>query len=335
MAEPGAARRDPGAGPERDGFPDRPRAPLPIAISQCLLGRAVRYDRSDAGFAFPHAALQGVFDFRGICPEVGIGLGTPRDPIRLVGDAADPRVLGVSDPSLDVTERLRDYATEQAATLDAVAGYVFMRGSPSCGVFDVKVHPVVEGAVADSFTRSGRGAFAAAVIGARPNLPVEENGRLHDPVLRENFVVRAFVYAHWRALERAGLTRGRLVEFHSRHKYLLMAHSVPHYRRAGRLLAEQGALEQRAGAYAELLMAGLSRPPGRRGHVNVLFHLQGYFKRRLDRSGRGVLDRLIHAYRRGDVSVTEPIGQIRELLRQHPDPYLERQAYLDLYASEP
>lgn len=333
MAESGAALRDRNGGAERAGFPDRPRPPLPIAISQCLVGRRVRYDGSDAAFAFPHAALRGVFEFRDVCPEVGIGLGTPREPIRLVGDAAEPRVLGVVDPRLDVTDRLRAYAAAQAEILDAVAGYVFMRGSPSCGVFDVKVHPLVDGKVAESFTRSGRGAFAAAVIDGWPTLPVEENGRLHDPALRQNFVVRTFVYAHWRALERAGLTRGRLVEFHSRHKYLLMAHSVPHYQRAGRLLADLDALERRAAAYIELLMEGLSRPPGRRGHVNVLFHLQGYFTRRVDRADRRALDELIRGYRRGEVPVSAPIAEIRALLRRCPDPYLEHQAYLDLYAA--
>ena len=320
--------------PRDGGFPARPEPPLPIAISQCLLGSTVRYDGSEAGFALPHAALAGVFQYRGICPEVGIGLGTPREPIRLVGDVAVPRVLGVNDPTLDVTAALREYARSQAALLDEVAGYVFMRGSPSCGLFDVKVYPVEDGVVGQVAVRSGRGGYAAAVVAARPTLPVEENGRLHDPLLRENFVVRTFAYAHWRALERAGISRARLIEFHSRYKYLLMAHSVPHYQQAGRLLSNLDDLQASADAYVTLLMTGLFRVAGRRGHANVLAHLHGYFKRHLDGPRRRELDGLIHAYRRGEVPLRQPLDGLRDHLRRYPDAFVEQQAYLDLYGRD-
>ena len=311
-------------------FPARPEPPLPIAISQCLLGSEVRYDGSGARSSYPHASLSDLFDYRGICPEVAIGLGTPREPIRLVGDAASPRVVGVKDPSRDVTEALRDYGREQAASLGDVAGYVFMKGSPSCGLFRVKVYPVDGDRVTGAPSKQGRGAYAAAVLEGQPNLPAEENGRLHDPVLRENFVTRVFAYAHWQALERVGITAGRLVEFHSRYKYLLMAHSVPHYERAGRLLADlKHDLPDKARAYVALLMEGLANPAGRRGHANVLSHLQGYFKRQLDGPARQELDALIHAYRRGELPLLAPITLIKHHLREHPDDYVADQVYLD------
>ena len=313
-----------------EGFPRRPKPPLPISISQCLLGNEVRYDGSGARSSFPHAALEGLFEYRGICPEVGIGLGTPREPIRLVGEVNRPRVVGVRHPEMDVTDALREYGRGRAAELDDVAGYVFMKGSPSCGLFRVKVYPVQAGEVAGAPALKGRGAYAAAVGEARPDLPVEENGRLHDPVLRENFVMRTFAYAHWKALERAGMNRGRLIEFHSRYKYLLMAHSVPHYEEAGRILANlKGDLSEKARAYVSLLMRGLSSPASRRGHANVLSHLQGYFKRRLDSATRQELDALIHSYRRGEMPLLAPITLIRHHLRLHPDDYVEHQVYLD------
>lgn len=311
-------------------IPGRPQPPLPIAISECLLGAEVRYDGSGARSSYPHAALSDLFEYRGICPEVGIGLGTPREPIRLIGDAESPRVVGVKNPALDVTEALTAFGRTQAEGLNDVVGYVFMKGSPSCGLFRVKVYPHQNGQVTGPPGRQGRGAYAAAVVEALPDLPVEENGRLHDPVLRENFVTRAFAYAHWRALEAAGLSAGRLVAFHSRYKYLLMAHSVPHYEQAGRLLSDlKQDLPGKARTYLSLLMAGLTRPAGRRGHANVLSHLQGYLKRSLDSATRQELDELVHSYRRGELPLLAPITLLKHHLRQHPDAYVEQQVYLE------
>lgn len=313
-----------------DSFPSRPEPPLPIAISECLLGSEVRYDGSGARSSFPHAALSELFHYRGICPEVAIGLGTPREPIRLVGDAGNPRVVGVKHASLDVTGPLREYGRTQAAALTDVVGYVFMKGSPSCGLFRVKVYPETHGTVTGAPALNGRGAYAAAVVEGQPDLPVEENGRLHDPVLRENFVMRVFAYAHWQALQRLGITRGRLVQFHSRYKYLLMAHSVVHYEQTGRLLSNlKDDLAGRSRAYISLLMAGLSKPASRRGHANVLSHLQGYFKKHLDGPTRQELDALVHSYRRGELPLLAPITLIKHHLRQHPDDYVQHQAYLD------
>jgi uncharacterized protein YbgA (DUF1722 family)/uncharacterized protein YbbK (DUF523 family) len=313
-----------------DDLPPRPEPPLPIAISQCLLGSEVRYDGSGARSSFPHAALDGLFEYRGICPEVGIGMGTPRAPIRLVGDPDAPRVVGVADPTVDVTAELHDYGLRMASTLGDAVGYVFMKNSPSCGLYRVKVYPHDGQRVTGAPLTSGRGAYAAAVTAALPDLPAEENGRLHDPVLRENFVTRAFAYAHWRALDRAGLSRRRLIAFHSRYKYLLMAHSVPHYQRAGRLLADlRGDLEAKGSDYIALLMEGLSVPATRRGHANVLSHLQGYFKQQLDGAARQELDELIHGYRRGELPLLAPITLLKHHLRRHPDDYVAHQVYLD------
>jgi uncharacterized protein YbgA (DUF1722 family)/uncharacterized protein YbbK (DUF523 family) len=313
-----------------EGFPPRPQPPLRIAISQCLLGTEVRYDGSGAGSSYPHAALSALFEYRGICPETGIGLGTPRDPIQLVGHPSKPRVVGVLEPDRDVTDALQAYGRSQAAGLDDVAGYVFMKGSPSCGLFRVKVYPHRDGRVVGAPIRSGRGAYAAALMERRPDLPVEENGRLHDPVLRKNFVTRTFAYAHWQALEGAGITHARLVEFHRRYRYLLMAHSAAHAAQAESLLAYvEGDLECHARAYIGLLMTGLTYPASRRGHAHVLWHLQEHLTRRLDDATRQQLDALVRGYRRGEMPLRAPITLVRDQLRQYPDAYLEHQAYLD------
>ena len=330
-------------------IPPLPQPPLPVAVSECLTGSAVRYDGSDASASFPHSELNGLLSFVPICPEVGIGMGVPRPPIQLVGDQLAPRVLGVRDPGVDVTDALTAYARARAAQIEGVAGYVFMERSPSCGPYSVPVHDA-KGVRPPAAT--GRGAFARAVLAQHPQLPVEENGRLFDAALRESFLARVSAFAHWRRLRDGGLSRARLMAFHSRYKYLLMAHSVAHYRQAGRLLGdsagrnrhpdtaalstdrETGPSNDPGARYLECLMAGLSKPATRGGHANVLSHLQGYLRGRLGSARRRELAELIDAYRRGQAPLAAPRELFLQVLAEHPIPYLVDQAYLHpVYAS--
>lgn len=317
----------------------RPRPPFLVAISECLLGRAVRYDGSSARSSFPHTVFEGLFEFRGICPEVAIGMGIPRSPVRIVGSPEDCRVVGVDDSSFDVTDPLTAFGRSTAASLTDVVGYVFMQNSPSCGLFRVKVYPVTaRGQVTGAPAPKGRGAHAAAVVEAVPELPVEENGRLNDPVLRENFVTRIYAYAHWRACfaDVQKLSAAALVAFHGRYKYLLMAHSVPSYREAGRLLSDlREDVPGKAGRYIALLMRGLACPAGAKGHANVLSHLQGYLKKRLDSAARQELDALIQAYRRGEQPLLAPLILLQHHLRRYPDDYVLHQTYLDPHPGFP
>jgi uncharacterized protein YbgA (DUF1722 family)/uncharacterized protein YbbK (DUF523 family) len=307
-------------------FPERPRPPLRLAASSCLLGFEVRHDGGHKRSALCHDALAGLFELRGICPEVGIGMGVPREPIRLLGDPDAPRARGVKDPSLDVTDRLRDFARTRDAELADICGYIFIRGSPSCGLFRVKVYPAAGATPA----AVGRGIFAAELTRLRPSLPVEENGRLEDAVLRENFVTRVFCYAHWQRLRAAGLTAAGLIEFHSRYKYLLMAHSISHYRRAGRLLSDlRGDPEAVADRYFALLMDGLTRPATRGGHANVLQHLQGYGRDGLDSPSRRELAATIDSYRRGEVPLLAAVTLLRHHLARHGSAYVQAQTYLE------
>lgn len=308
-------------------FPARPKLPLPVGISACLAGQAVRYDGSDAAASLPGDALRGRLRLCGICPEMGIGMGAPRPPIRLVDSVGGPRALRVDRPSEDFTDALCAFADAQAAFLDQVFGFIFMERSPSCGLASVKVRAQVRGA---PLRLDGRGVFARRVVESRPELPVEENGRLRDPDRRNAFLTQVVTFAHWRRLLAGGLTKQRLLEFHARHKYLLMAHSPAHYRRCGRLLSDlRGDFAAAGGRYFASLMEGLRRPATAAGHGNALAHMQGYFRGRLAKAETARLAQVVERCRLGVAPVDDARACLQELLERHPLPYLQKQLYLE------
>ncbi len=330
---PVLARTTPGISlPRGADLPERPGGPVQIGISECLTGEAVRYDGSGARSSMPHKDLEGLFQYQTFCPEVGIGMTVPRDPVRLVGSTESNRVLGVKDASIDKTDDLVQWGRAQISRIEPLSGYVFMHNSPSCGLFRVKVYPPGPDAPPK---RGGTGAYAKTVIEALPNLPVEEGGRLFDAAIRENFVTRVYTYAHWQALEREGVTAGRLIAFHSRYKYLLMAHSVSAYGEAGRLLSNlKEDVDGKARTYVGILMAAMAQPATRKGHTNVLSHLQGYVKRELDSASRQELAGLIEAYRKGEMPLLAPLTLLKHHLRQFPDEYAAMQVYLNPHPPE-
>ena len=302
---------------------------MPVAISACLAGEAVRYDGSDAAGALPHRELAEIFEYQAICPEMGIGMGVPRAPIRLVGEGGKLRALGVEDPGLDVTDALSAFGRGQAARLKSVCGYIFMARSPSCGLASVKVRAGVHG---EPQRTDGRGVYAASLLAARPSLPAEEGERLFDSAARGAFINRTLTYAHWRRLEQdeQGLTAQRLIEFHARYKYLLMAHSVRHHGEAGRLLSDlRGDVAAVGERYLACLMEGLARPAGRSGHANALSHMQGYLKRRMNRSEAASLTCAMEQCRTGAAPVAEARAQLLASLGRHPNPYIREQAYFE------
>lgn len=297
-----------------------------IGISACLLGQPVRYNGGHKHSSLCTEVLARHFEFIGICPEQAIGLGTPRQPIRLVGDPDSPCAVGTVDRQLDVSEALTAFGAQVATQLDDISGYILMQKSPSCGMERVKVYqdngyPAAGG---------GRGLFAAALMRARPDLPVEEDGRLNDPVLRENFITRVFAHASWQELLRTGLTRQALIRFHERYKYQLMATNREQYRLLGRAVAQIAAkpLAEFAPAYFSQLMAALKHPASRGSHSNVLQHLAGYLKRTLSAPEKQELQQLIEQYRVGTVPLVVPMTLIRHHFRRHPDAYIARQTYM-------
>ncbi|TDF84616.1 DUF523 and DUF1722 domain-containing protein [Pseudomonas sp. H9] len=298
-----------------------------IAVSACLIGAEVRYNGGHKASRLCNELLSQHVDFVPVCPEVAIGLGVPRAPIRLIGDPAAPHAVGTHDPALDLSGPLRAYGQQMAADLQDISGYIFMQKSPSCGLERVKVYqangyPAHEG---------GRGLYAAAFCQQRPDLPVEEEGRLCDPVLRENFITRVYAYTDWQRLLTEGLSRGALIAFHARYKYQLMANNPQQYRVLGKLLGGMTRDDdpQTLGPrYFSQLMAALRRCASRGNHSNVLLHLSGYLRNALSDEDRQEIRQLINQYHAGIVPLVVPLTLLKHHLRSHPDAYVLQQVYL-------
>lgn len=302
-----------------------------IGISSCLLGDEVRYDGGHKRDTFITEHLARHFDFRPVCPEVAIGLGVPRPAIHLRRGEDRVRVVDSRDPEYDHTAAMEDYGRRQAGELHDISGYIFKAGSPSCGVWRVPVQK--DRGPPD---RDGRGVYADAFIRARPLLPVEEEGRLNDPVLRENFVERVFAFRRWQDATAEGPTADGLVRFHTIHKLTIMSHDEQAMRRLGRLVAEAGSrpIEELAGEYITEFMAAMARRATRKRHADVLMHLMGYLKSRLDGDDKQELLDVIHDYRRGEVPLIVPLTLIKHHFRRHPHPYAVDQVYLNPHPRE-
>ena len=309
----------------RDLLPPFPEPPLTIAVSECLTGARVRYDGGHRASAWPGDELEDLYELRPICPEVGIGLGVPRPPIRLVGTLASPHAVGVEDSSLDVTERLRAYAGTRLPDLEDVDGYIFKARSPSCGLEGVALHAEPDGPAAPK----GTGLFAAEIASARPALPLEDGENLFEPGALESFVTRTFVHAFWRRTTVGGINAPRLIAFHSACKYLVMAHDVSAYRHLGRLLADlSGDVVATGGRYFAGLMQALATRPTRSSHANVLQHLQGYLKGATEASDRQAVAEAIDRYRDGEAALDTPLHDLRHRLQEAGARYAFDQYYL-------
>ena len=302
---------------------------IPVGVSSCLLGQPVRYNGGHKHHHFINKRLVDFFEFRPYCPEVAIGLGVPRTPIRLARAGGEVKVINTKDHTIEVTRELRDYGAEVGANSGDLCGYIFKAKSPSCGMERVKVYNLQ----GTPLPQQGVGVFAAEVMRALPSLPVEEEGRLNDPDLRENFITRVFTRYRWRQAMRERPTAAKLVDFHTRHKLLVMAHNQAAYRRLGRIVACAGAgeIERIARQYESELMHGLKRHASRKSHANVLQHLQGFFSRDLSPADRRELARLIEDYRLGLTPLAAPLTLIRHHLAHHPNAWALSQTYLQPY----
>lgn len=301
---------------------------IPIGISSCLLGHNVRYDGSHKRDAYITGTLSEYFDFRPFCPEVEIGLGTPRPTIHLVRVNGEIRCIGVKNPEIDVTERLRDHAGQLAAQHADLCGYILKKDSPSCGMERVKVY-------ADNIPRrDGVGIYAETMMRNNPLLPVEEEGRLGDAGLRENFIQRIYVLYRWKLMLAEGLTARSLTRFHARHKLIIMSHGD--YRELGQLVAgaAQDNIEQVADRYILLLMTTLRKVASRSNHVNVLQHIQGYLKKELSADDKAELCEIIERYRQGELPLIVPLTLLKHHFRKTPDPYIDESYYLSPYPQE-
>ena len=309
-----------------------PHLPLRIGISRCLLGDEVRYDGGHKRDSFLADVLSRFVEWVSVCPEVEAGMPIPRDAIRLVGDPRQPRIETVRGGH-DVTSTMTAFSERRARELECLdlSGYVFKKNSPSCGMERVRVfnqHGMP--------SRDGIGVFARAFMETFPLIPVEEEGRLCDPVLRENFIERLFSYQRWRALLSSSPDRRAVVEFHTIHKYSLLAHSRAHYQALGRLVAQadrfrpQDLLQR----YGVLFMTALKIKATVRKHVNVLNHLVGHFKTELQPAERTELNGVIDDYHKGFVPLIVPLTLVKHYVTMFDIAYISNQVYLNPHPKE-
>jgi uncharacterized protein YbgA (DUF1722 family)/uncharacterized protein YbbK (DUF523 family) len=267
-----------------------------------------------------------------VCPEVEIGLGTPREAIRLVGDPRSPRLVTIKT-GLDHTDAMTTFSEQRVRELEAMdlSGFVFKKDSPSCGLERVRVYSP-HGMPA----RNGVGLFARALMDHLPLLPVEDEGRLNDPPLRENFIERVFCYRRWRELMQSRVTRQAVVAFHTEHKYLLLAHSRPHYQELGRLVGEAKEYppSELAGSYGTRFMEALKIKTTVRKHVNVLNHIMGFFKDRLSATEKEELRTVIEDYHQGLTPLIVPLTLTRHYVRKYDVTYIQNQVYLNPHPKE-
>ncbi|MFH1279032.1 MAG: DUF523 and DUF1722 domain-containing protein [Candidatus Eisenbacteria bacterium] len=310
------------------GEPER----LRIGISSCLLGQQVRFDGGHKRDRFLTDILGGYAEWVPVCPEVDIGLGTPRESIRIVRAGGKDRLVG-GKSGADHTEKMTAYSKVQAGELAGrgLHGYVLKKDSPSCGMERVRVYD--ENGVP---AKEGAGFFARALMERLPLLPVEEEGRLRDPRLRENFITRVFAYARWLRFRAAGPRPKDLVAFHTAHKMLVLAHSPQDYAALGRLVAKAGTLDidDLLGRYEMTFMAGLRRvaSPGR--HVNVLQHFAGFLKEELDGPAKGELHQVFADYKNGYVPLVTPLTLLHHHLKRLGHEWVDAQIYLEPYPRE-
>jgi uncharacterized protein YbgA (DUF1722 family)/uncharacterized protein YbbK (DUF523 family) len=307
-------------------------SPIRLGISRCLLGDEVRFDGGHKRDSFLTDVLGRYVEWVPICPEVEAGLGTPREAMRLVGDPRHPRLITI-ESGKDYTEaltKMANHRVEELTTLD-LSGYVFKKNSPSCGIERVRVYKP-HGAP----SRNGIGIFAKAFMERFPLIPVEEERRLCDPSLRENFIERVFCYRRFQDLVQNGLTRHALIHFHTIHKYLLLAHSPQHYATMGRLVgqADRYRPKELTAKYGDLFMKTLLVKATVRKHANVLHHIAGHLKGLLKPREKAEIRGVIGDYHRGLLPLIVPLTLIKHYVTIFDVGYIRDQVYLNPHPKE-
>jgi uncharacterized protein YbgA (DUF1722 family)/uncharacterized protein YbbK (DUF523 family) len=305
---------------------------IKLGISTCLLGEKVRYDGGHKLDRFLTDTLSQYVEYVSVCPEVECGLPVPREAMRLEGDIDSPRLVTIRT-NQDMTDRMISWAKRRAVELEkeGLYGFVFKSDSPSSGMERVKVYnkkgmPVKKGA----------GMFARIFMDHFPLLPVEDDGRLHNPRLRENFVERIFALKRWREVMAKKESRGNLVDFHTQHKLLILSHSTKYYQMMGRLVAQAKniPLKDLYQQYQTLLMEALQLKTTSNKNANVLQHMMGYFREKLTSDGKKELLEVIENYRQEVIPLIVPISLINHYVRKYDQPYLKQQVYLNPHPLE-
>ncbi|MEN6509607.1 MAG: DUF523 and DUF1722 domain-containing protein [Smithella sp.] len=305
---------------------------IKIGISSCLLGIPVRYDGGHKLDHFLRDTLGQYVDYVPVCPEVDCGMSVPREAMRLEGKPDAPRLMTRSTRE-DKTDMMMNWAKKRVAQLEAedLCGFIFKSDSPSSGMERVKVHDD-KGMPA----KTGIGIFARVFMEKFPLLPVEEEGRLHDAAIRENFIERIFTLRRWREIRSLKFERGALVDFHTRHKYLLLSHSTKLYQVMGKLVAGQKtmAVQELRLQYETWLMEALKLKTTPKKNTNVLQHMMGYFREQLSADEKKELLEIIDHYQKDLLPLIVPVTLIGHYVRKYDQPYLKQQVYLNPHPLE-
>lgn len=307
---------------------------IKIGVSSCLLGHKVRYDGTHQRDSFVVDTLGPFVEYIPVCPEVECGLGIPREAMRLEGDPSSPRLV-THRSRKDLTDLMVEWAKTKLDELEKerLCGFIFKSRSPSSGMERVKIYNK-----AGAVIGHGSGIFAKMFMDRFPRIPVEEEGRLNDPRLRENFIERIFVFYRWQRIKTTENRRFRdLIEFHERHKLILMAHSPDLLRKLGRIIAsgsDRGLNETLISEYEALLWKAMKLLSTPRKHSNVLYHCMGFLKKHLSSDEKQELIELIEAYRAENIPLIVPITLINHYVRKYKPSYLEAQYYLNSHPIE-
>lgn len=300
---------------------------IKIGISSCLLGNKVRFDGQHKYDPFIVETLGGFMDFTPVCPEVECGLTVPREAMRLTGDAANPRLVTIKS-GIDHTEKMQSWAKDKLKVLaqDDLCGFIFKSRSPSSGMERVKVYHEKGGTP----QKTGVGIFARMFMEYFPEIPAEEEGRLYDPVLRENFIERIFVYHRWKEMLSNENTVNRLIRFHTQHKLIIMAHSPIHYRETGKIAASatKDNLKTVQMNYLKSMMTGLKMTATVKKNFNVLQHILGYFKKDLENAEKSVMLEVMQNYKDGLIPLIVPVTLLNHYVLKFNQHYLREQFYL-------
>ena len=305
---------------------------IKLGISACLLGENVRYDGGHKLDKFIKETLGQYVEYVAVCPEVECGFGIPRESMHLEGEPDAPRLV-TTRTKIDLTLRMVNWAQKRVRELEKedLCGFIFKSDSPSSGMERVKIYNENKMPV-----KKGVGIFAGIFMNYFPVLPVEDEGRLHDPDLRENFIERIFALRRWRESLKNTKGKGSLLHFHTAHKLLILSHSTKHYQIMGKLVADQKKipLTQLRGKYEILLLEALSLRATPKKHTNVLQHMMGYFKEQLSADEKSELLEIIVDYHKGFVPLIVPVTLIRHYARKYQQGYLTEQVYLNPHPTE-
>lgn len=303
-----------------------------VGLSACLEGQEVRYNGGHTRSRLCLDVLAKHFQFETFCPEVAAGFGTPRPVMRLIGDPDKPTLTFTHDETVDLSNQLINGFADSIDGFARLDGYILMKNSPSCGLERIKVYQTN----GYPHEKKGRGLFAAALKDRYPLLPIEEEGRLHDKLLYENFILRVYAHHNFRKEVALEPSLHKLIAFHSSYKYLLMAHDQDYYRSLGAMLADPKIkpLDLLLERYFIDFMAAISKPADAKNHSNVLFHILGYLKKSVDSAARQHIAEVINRYRVGEVPLVVPLVLLKHYIEREGSDYIRMQRYLQPYPDD-